>query len=135
MRLSVDTVNQCGGFSGAPVKREIVWKKGGEEYTFDVYIRRLSYHTAVSDVRSLSTDGHIAARRLVHSIVDENGKPVFTFSDITGYDEEGNPVLVEDENGEMVERGGLDDALVTLLLVEVSNVNNMGKTQPPIPSS
>lgn len=135
-KLSLDTLAQKGAFTGQPVKKELTWYKGDEELVFTVYIRRLSYHSAVSDVESLATgDGNVAARRIAYSVVDEHGDPIFKVSDITGYHEDGSPVMVEDpESGEMVERGGLDDELVTSLLVLIGEVNDMGKTRPPKPT-
>lgn len=135
MKLSIDQLKEHGAFTGRPEKKEITWEKDGETYTFDVYVRRLSYHTAVSDVRSLQTDGEVAARRIAHCIVDEKGAPIFEVKDITGYNADGSPVMVKDEEtGEMVERGALDSDLTTLLLMAISEVNRLGKTSPPRPN-
>jgi len=121
MKLNVDELARSGGFSGAPVKREIKWK----EYVFDVYVRRLSYHSAISDVKAVAGNGDIAAARIAGCIVDEDGKPVFTVADITGVNEDGSPVLTED--GE--ERGALDADLATELLMAISEVNGLGKSK------
>lgn len=125
MRLDLDAVSNAGGFSGAPVKREIEWK----DMVFDVYVRRLSYHSAVSDVRTIASNGDIAASRIAACIVDEHGKPIFTVSDITGINEDGSPVMVKNEKGKMVERGSLDAELAMALMTVISEVNGLGKTR------
>lgn len=127
MQLTVDGLKQQGGFTGAPVKREVEWTVGDETYKADVYVRRLSYFSAVTDASALSSHGDLAAARIAHCIVDEAGKPIFQVTDITGIDEDGNPIMDLDENGELVERGQLNSSLGTALLVAISEVNDLGK--------
>ena len=123
MRLDVEALSKAGGFSGAPVKREIEWG----EYVFDVYVRRLSYHSAVSDFKAVAANGDIAAARIASCIVNEEGDPIFKVSDITGVEEDGSPVMTTDEDGNKVERGALAADLATELLVAISEVNGLGK--------
>ena len=52
MQLTLDNLKTMGAFTSAPVEREIKWKQGDEEYTATVFVRPLSYNTAVSDIRS-----------------------------------------------------------------------------------
>ena len=125
MRLDLDAVSSAGGFSGAPVKREIEWK----EMVFDVYVRRLSYHSAVSDVRTIAANGDIAASRIAACIVDDKGNPIFKVSDITGVEDDGSPVMVKDDDGNLVERGSLDAELAMTLMTVISEVNGLGKTK------
>ena len=127
MSLSLDSLKQQGGFTGAPVKREIEWNIGEETYKADVYVRRLSYFSAVTDANALVSHGDLAAARIAHCIVDESGKPVFKVSDITGVEDDGKPVMDVGEDGELVERGQLNSSLGTALLVAISEVNEMGK--------
>lgn len=124
--LSLDQIRDSGSFTGAPVKREVTWEVNGEEYTADVYVRRLSYQTAVSDAMAVAGHGDLASNRIAHCIVDENGKPVFKVSDITGFHEDGTPVLDEDGN----ERGALCSELALALLAVIGEVNNLGKPKP-----
>ena len=125
MLLSVEKLRAADAFVGAPVKKELKWEKDGVEHVFDVYVRRLSYHTAVSDLRNYAS-GDPAVERIAHCIVDEQGAPVFTVSDITGRDENGDPVIVDGK-----ERGALDPGLSVALLSLIAEVNNLGKTQAP----
>lgn len=118
MRLTVDALRAEGGFTGPPEKREIQWKGN----TFDVYVRRLSYQTAVTDLYSLAGRGDLAAHRIAHCICDENGKPIFTVADITGVNPDGNPVMVDG-----IERGALDGELSMALLSVIGEVNELGK--------
>lgn len=126
MKLTPEVVAEKGGFTGQPVKREIEWK--GEKY--DVYIRRLSYQSAVDDAMAYGQGpSAIAAHRIAHCIVDENGEPIFSVEHITGVDQSGKPIMVENENGEMVERGQMDDDLASSLMLLISEVNRLGKNQ------
>lgn len=129
MKLSVDSLRESGGFAGGPVKREVTWRANGEEYTADVYVRRLSYASAISDIEAITSDGDLAAARIANCIVDENGKPVFRVSDVTGIQDDGTPVM-EEVDGELRERGGLVSSLVTALLVVIGEVNGLGKSTP-----
>lgn len=125
MKLDIEELAKSGGFAGAPVKREIKWK----EYVFDVYVRRLSYHSAISDVKAVAANGDIAAARIAACIVNEDGKPIFTVPDITGANDDGSPVMSKDDDGNLVERGALDADLATELLVAISEVNGLGKSK------
>ncbi|WP_444890044.1 phage tail assembly chaperone family protein, TAC [Microbulbifer sp. DLAB2-AA] len=117
MELSIESLQQQGAFSGAPVERTITWKQGEQELSATVYVRRLSYHSAVNDVAAMRGEGDMIAGRIAACIVDAEGKPVFTAKDITG---EADP-----------ERGPLNADLTRALLQEIGAVNNLGK----IPSS
>jgi len=128
VKLTIDGLQSSGGFTGAPVKREIEWARGDETLTFDVYVRRLSFQTAVSDVHALAGHGDLAANRIAHSICDEHGARVFKVSDITGINEDGTPVL----NDDGTERGGIDNNLTLSLLSVIGEVNGLGKKVPPI---
>jgi hypothetical protein len=128
MKLSLEGLQQSGGFTGAPVKREIEWVRGDHTETYDVYVRRLSFQTAVSDVHALAGHGDLAANRIAHSICDEHGARVFKVSDITGINDDGSPVLNEDGT----ERGGIDNNLTLALLSVIGEVNGLGKKGPPI---
>ena len=50
MHLSIDSLKEAGAFTGAPIEKEITWKQGDKELTATVYVRPLSYSTAVSDL-------------------------------------------------------------------------------------
>ncbi|WP_444922788.1 phage tail assembly chaperone family protein, TAC [Microbulbifer sp. DLAB2-AF] len=113
MELSIESLQQ-GAFSGAPVERSITWKQGEKELSATVYVRRLSYHSAVSDVAAMRGQVDMIAGRIAACIVDAEGKPVFTPADITG---EADP-----------QRGPLNANLTQALLLEIGAVNNLGKT-------
>lgn len=126
MQLSVESLRQSGGFTGAPVKRQIAWEKGGDTLVFDVWVRRLSYQTAVTDAQSLAGHGDLAASRIAYCICDESGEPVFTVADVTGRNPDGTPIT-EVVDGVEVERGGLDGDLTMVLLGAIGEVNGLGK--------
>lgn len=78
--LSLESLTKQGAFAGAPVEKEIKWTSGGNENTATVFVRKLSYAAAVSDITSKDT----IAGRIAASIVDDKGKPVFTPEDVNG---------------------------------------------------
>jgi hypothetical protein len=115
MSLSIDSLREMGAFTGAPVEREITWKQGDKELTATVYVRPLSYRSAVSDLRAVTDHGDPVAGRIAACICDEHGKHVFTPEDITG---DADP-----------DRGPLDSNLTMALLQVIAEVNGFGKTE------
>lgn len=114
MKLSIDELQKAGSFSGAPVEKEVIWEQDGETFTATTYVRKMSYQTAVEDIRAVRTgELTVIAGRIASCICDEKGKPVFTVGDITG---EANP-----------ERGPLNNNLTMALLGVIADVNGMGK--------
>lgn len=113
MELSIASLQQAGAFSGAPVQKEITWQQGDNQLTATVYVRRLSYHSAVNDVAALRGKKDPVAGRIAACIVDADGKPVFTPEDITGEADK--------------TRGPLDGNLTVALLTAIGEVNNLGK--------
>lgn len=133
MQLTVESIGSSGGFTGGPVKRQVSWEVGGEEFTADVWIRPMSYHTAVNDITAINSGRDVVAHRLAHCVCHEDGSPVFRVSDITGIDEEGRPVMVLNDDGEEVERGALDSNLANALMILVSEVSGLGKKKSRLP--
>lgn len=115
MSLSIDSLKQMGAFTGAPVEREITWQQNGEELTATVFVRPLSYHSAVSDIASRGGAIDAVAGRIASSIVDASGKPIFTIADITG---EADP-----------DRGPLSRELSLALLEAIGEVSGLGKNK------
>jgi hypothetical protein len=110
MNLTIDSLNEMGAFTGAPVEKEIVLKKDGkEEKTATVYVRKLSYYSAVSDIRSINAKSDAVAGRIASAICHKDGTPVFTPGDITG---EADP-----------ERGPLSGEITMELLRVIGEVN------------
>lgn len=119
MKLTLENLKQAGAFTGAPVEKEITWTQGGEEFKATVYVRRLSYNSAIEDLRALANKTEVAAGRIASSICDESGIPVFTSTDVS----EG-PVT----NAETGERAGpLCGELAMALLSVIAEVNSEGK--------
>lgn len=115
MKLTIESLAQVGAFTGRPVEREITWKIGDAEHTATVYVRPLSYQSAVQDLRSISGKSDGVAGRIASSICDEEGNPVFTVADITG---DADP-----------DRGAIDGNLTMALLTVIGEVNGAGKSQ------
>lgn len=115
MKLSIDSLKEMGAFSGAPVEKEVRWKQGDDELSATVFVRPLSYRSAVADIDSHRAGTEAAAGRIAACICDEEGNPVFTVADITG---EADPAL-----------GPLSHNLTMALLAVIGEVNSLGK--PP----
>lgn len=114
--LSIDGLRQMGAFTGAPVEKEINWKQGADDVTATVFVRRMSYHSAMSDINAATGKSDLIAGRIAACICDAEAKPIFTPADITG---EADP-----------DRGPLDGNLTMALLAVIAEVNGLGK-QPP----
>lgn len=121
MKLTLDSLKEVGAFTGAPVEKEITWKQGDDEFTATVYVRRMSYNSAIEDMKALASKTEVAAGRIASCICDENGKAVFTADDVA----EG-PIV----NAETGERAGpLCSELTWELLSVIAEVNSEGKTK------
>lgn len=114
MNLSIDSLEEMGAFTGAPVKKEIEWEQGGKQLKADVFVRPLSYLSAVSDIHAVRGKSDVMAGRIASCICDEDGKPVFTTDVITGA---ADP-----------QRGPLNSNLTIALLNAINEVNRLGKT-------
>jgi len=113
MEFNVNSLAEIGAFSGAPVKMPIKWKIGKKEHTAEVYVRRLSYHSATAEVNAYRTGTDGMAARIAACIVNEKGEPTMTVGDTTGAS---NP-----------ERGPLDGNLTMALFRVIGEVNDLGK--------
>lgn len=119
MKLSIDSLKEVGAFTGAPVEKEIAWKQGEEEFTATVYVRRMSYNSAIEDMKALAKKTEAAAGRIASCICDESGKPVFTADDVA----EGP--IINEETGERA--GPLCSELTWALLSVIAEVSIEGK--------
>lgn len=128
MELTLDVLKDQGGFTGGPVEREVEWIHNGEEVKATVWIRPMSYRTAVKDLTAISKGADVVAHRIAMCVCHSDGSPVFQVSDITGLDENGFPVKVKDADGNEVERGPLNRELADALMLLVSEVSGLGKT-------
>ena len=113
MNLTIDNLKTAGAFTGAPVAKEITLPDGESKAT--VYVRRIGYAAAVSDITASVSKSDPIAGRISSSICDAEGKPVFAVGDITG---ETDPEL-----------GQMSRELVMELLRVMSEVNGAGKTK------
>ena len=114
MILNIENLKTMGAFTGAPVEREITWKKGDEEFKATVFVRPMSYKTAVSDLVAIKNNGDAVAARIAYCIVDQDGRPVFSVGDVTG---DADP-----------DRGPLDGTLALALMHVIGEVSGLGKT-------
>lgn len=129
MLLTIDNLKQAGAFTGRPIKREVSWMNGDQELKFDVYVRPLSYYSAVSDLLAIRGSGDSTAGRIASCICDENGIPVFKQEDVTGIKPDGSPVMwINPETGEEEPRGPMSDNLTMALLTVIGEVNRSGKS-------
>ena len=120
MKLSIAALTQSNAFSAKPVEREIAWR--GETVT--IYVRHLSYQTAVADMLTANGSDPIATR-IAASICDEFGKPVFKVADITG--EVKMPADWKEGDAVPESRGSLCPELTEQLLAAIGDVQQLGK--------
>lgn len=116
MKLNLQTLAEHGGTAGKPVEKQItVHDAQGQEVTFTVYVRPMSFRTALSDIDRYGNKADAVAGRIASSICDENGQDVFTPEDVTG---ESDRV-----------QGPLTHEMTMALLNVIGEVNGMGKTK------
>lgn len=111
MELNIKNLSESGSFAGAPVEKEIKWEQDGVEHTATTYIRKLSYKSAVSDIKTFG--GDLTAGRIASCVCDKKGEPVFTTEDITGEADS--------------KRGPLNHNLTITLLNAIAEVNGLVK--------
>lgn len=111
----METLQEIGAFTGAPVKTEIKWETGGKEYNATVYVKLYSYSSAVAELIAAGTENDATAAKIAACICDESCKPIMTAADITGD---------SDKN-----RGALDGNLTIALMAAIAKVNNLGNSQ------
>jgi len=119
MQLSIDNLRQLGAFTGAPVEREVTWNHNGEDVSVNVYVRPLSFQSAVADMQAaFGKSDDVAARmfagRIATCIVNPDGTPVFTVDIIMGT---------------AGEQGALSGNLARALWDVIAEVNHAGKTK------
>lgn len=117
MELTLQSIQESGGFAPArPEQREVTWLgvKDGKplECTATVYIRKKSFNTVSIESQAFNAKADVVAARIAASVVNANGKPIFTIDDIIGTDE----------------RGPMCESLSMALLGAIADVNGYGKT-------
>lgn len=116
MNLSISKLKEMGAFAPTQlVKESVTFNNGQEDVTFEVYIRPLSYKTALSEIVASRDSQDALAARIAASVCDEDGNAVFTVGDITG---ESDP-----------ERGALSSELTMALLEVIGRVSGLGKSK------
>lgn len=129
MKLTLESLREVGAFTGGPVRRDVEWIQNGEKVSAEVYVRPMSYQTAVRDITTVKGGGDIIAQRIAGCVCHEDGSPVFLVSDITGIGADGNPIMIKGDDGVLVERGPINKNLAEALILLVSEVSGLGKTK------
>jgi hypothetical protein len=117
-RISLNDLKQRMAFVGAPVLKTVKYTHDDEELEFDVYIRKLSYQSAMNDSDSFKDKPNsFVAGRIASCVLDEQAKPLFESVDqILGI-------------GDYAESGALNDRLTFALFSAVTEVNSTGKSK------
>ncbi|WP_323115154.1 phage tail assembly chaperone family protein, TAC [Pseudomonas guariconensis] len=126
MKLSIDSLQQVGSFTGRPVEKEISWRQGEDTLKATVYVRPLGYQSAVSDVLAAAGHQDSIAGRIAAAICNEEGQPVFTVLDITHGPLDKVELAKDPKSTKRL--GALDGNLTVALLAVIHEVNNLGKT-------
>lgn len=126
MELSVASLIQSGSFAQAkPERREISWiNPNGETHKATVFIRKESFATAQAESSNLNRGTDWLTARILGSVVNEQGKPLFEADDILGNEAHG-PIC---------------DSLGYALIGAINEVNGIGlkpdpKALPPTTNS
>ncbi|SHK68399.1 Phage tail assembly chaperone, TAC [Halomonas caseinilytica] len=114
MNLTLESLQEMGAFTGAPVEKEVTWKQDGQKLKATVHVRKLSYHSARTDIAAMKGDADGLAGRIAACICHADGTPVFTVGDITG---DADP-----------DRGPLNSNLTMALLNVIGEVSGLGKS-------
>ncbi|PWU30737.1 hypothetical protein DK254_00360 [Pseudomonas sp. RW407] len=94
--FSLDLIQSTGAAIGAPVEKEITWVVGGKEHKATVFVRLSSYDRAMREFELQKESNDVLVARIVSSIVDRSGKPVFTSQEqITGDPETGEGKMID----------------------------------------
>ena len=107
--FNLNALSQLGAFTGAPVAKQVKWQNGDQVHEFTIHVRPQSY-ASVLGAATATSQGEAAAVRIATSVVDEQGKPVFTVADINGTANE--------------ERGPMASSLVIALLNAINEVDS-----------
>ncbi len=114
MKTTLESLMAAGAFSKAGLIEETVKLANDDgEVEFTVFVRPLSYRSALSEIAASQQNKDALAARIASSICDEDGRPIFTIEDITG---EADP-----------ERGPLSNDMTIALLDAISRANGLGK--------
>ncbi|WP_430317002.1 phage tail assembly chaperone family protein, TAC [Pseudomonas sp. p1(2021b)] len=88
--FSLDLLASTGSALGVPVAKPIKWFVGKEEHSAQVYVRLSTYDQWMREDELQKSGTDLWVARLMASIVDEAGNPVFTKPEqITGHPETG----------------------------------------------
>jgi hypothetical protein len=118
--LNRELLHSSGSYATLqPERREIKWyvldEEGNEkDVSAVVYVRKRSFATISAEAKFSANDSQLAAR-IVSSIVDDEGQPIFTLEDIMGNDEHG-PIC---------------ESLGMALLAAIWDVNGLSKKPDP----
>lgn len=87
--LTADMLQKTQSFVGKPVKKDIAWEFGGKKHKAHVFVKLSSYETAMDEFKIYHEGNtNMMVARIVSSIVDEKGNPIFKLENIVG-DEDG----------------------------------------------
>jgi len=118
--LSVESLDRQGAFVADKLtRRKIEWVQNGQDYDGYVYVRPMTYYTAVENIQAAAANGdtEAVAVRIASTICKKDGSPVFTVADILGTANK--------------DRGPLDGNLVLALLGAIAG----GGDDPKTPAS
>lgn len=114
MKTSIESLMKAGAFTKAGMIEETVKLATDDgEVEFTVFVRPLSYRSALSEISASQQNKDALAARIASSICNEDGEPIFSIEDVTG---EADP-----------ERGPLSNDMTIALLDAISRANGLGK--------
>lgn len=89
-RLTVERIKETGSYVGAPVDKEIEWvSRDGKKHSALITVKLSSYETSLQEFTLRNEGEDVLVSRVISSVIDEKGLPVFTREDIVGDKETG----------------------------------------------
>lgn len=88
--LNVSMVEESGSFVGKPVKQKIKWNVNGKDFSADVFVKLSAYDSTIAEFQLQRQEGvDPMVSKIVTSIVDNKGSPIFELKHIVGDAETG----------------------------------------------
>lgn len=87
--LNVQMIEESGSYVGKPVKKTIEWSVKDKKYSADIFVKLASYETTVAEFVANKETGSPMVSRIVSSVVDEKGNPIFKVENVMGNPETG----------------------------------------------
>jgi len=91
--LNINMLKESGSYIGKPVKKQVEWQVKGKTLKADIYVKLSSYETTMEEFKFNAEGQNVLVARILASVCNEKGEPIFTLKDIEGDPETGEGKL------------------------------------------